>query len=664
MYLFIKKNLVNIFCLISIAIIVFANTAPAQIPCVSGFVTDPNGNPVIGADLDFDDAITGERIFTPGDNTDNSGFYTVCVFPGIYHISYAPPPNSNLLGKQYFNIDLSDGMPLELNVTLDFGKIISGVVSNSLGNPVGGVDLDADNLSTGSRIYTPDDNSDSLTGAYWIVVPADDYRLRFQPPQGSRWTGFQIDTIAVHSDTIVNVILEEGFLLSGNITNELNQGIPKISVGLRDQITGEKLYVANNKTDSLGFYNVAVPAGMFELRLEPPVDTTRAYVGVAIDSFIIAGDLVFNQVLMSGFIFTAVVHDSLNNPIAGADLDFILPGTGEKIFTPNDKTDSLGIASFAVLPDTYTIRIQPPPGTLFDRAILDSVIILSDTTFYFQLGEVQRVHLSGRVTDTGGIGLANIGINLINQTIGNNIFSADKITDTLGFYDFRVPIGTFDLVFIPSRGERFLAVKIPDITFMADTVMADIALESGFIFDASVFDEKGDPVISVDFGFLISGSGAEIFAPHNSTDAGGRAMAVLRTGTYAITLNPPPGTGYLTQHLNDFEIYADTSMLFIMQNRPGPLPNSFLLRQNAPNPFNQITSIDYFLFKESIVEIMIYDALGRFVKIYADGKNSAGSHTIIWDGTNGRGIHVSSGVYFYRIKTSFGDKTRKMLFIK
>jgi len=433
-------------------------------------------------------------------------------------------------------------------------------------------------------------------------------------------------------------------------------------VGLRDQITGDKLYVPNNKTDSLGFYNVAVSAGIFELRFEPVAGSR--YVGVAIDSFLIAGDLTYNQVLTSGFIFTAVVRDSLNNPITGADLDFILPGTGEKIFTPNDKTDSLGIASFAVLPDTYNIRVQPPVGTLFDRALLDSVIISSDTTINFQLGEIQRVHLSGRVTDTGGVGLADIGINLISPVAGNYIYSTDKNTDTLGFYDIRVPLSTFDLVYIPPRGERFVALKIPDITFVADTIWGDIALESGFIFDALVFDGNGGMVKDAEFSFMLPDTTVPVFTPHNTTDAGGRALAVLQTGAYAITLNPPPGTAYSTQHLNNFEISADTSMIFIMQNQPGPLPNSFLLKQNVPNPFNRTTSIDYFLFKESSIEIIIYDGLGRFVRNYNEGENAPGDHTVIWDGTDGRGNHISSGVYFYRIKTSFGDKTRKMLFIK
>jgi hypothetical protein len=291
-----KNHSLKIVVLMVILAALFSSNTWAQLPpFIYGFVTDPNGNPVEDADLDFDDAVTGERLPTPGDNTDSSGFYQLFVLPGVYHISFAPPPNSNLVGKRFYNVNLPAGAQLELNVTLDFGKIISGTVKDEQNNPVGGVDLDADNLTTGRRIYTPNDNSDSLTGAYWIVVPPDFYRLRF--------------------NVTLNIILEEGFLLSGIVSDTSNQGVDSISIDLRDQVTGDKIFVANNKTDSTGSYAVAVPGGLFQLRFEPPRGSR--YVGAAIDSFAISGDIVHNQVLHNGFILTTIVTDSLDNPIPG-----------------------------------------------------------------------------------------------------------------------------------------------------------------------------------------------------------------------------------------------------------------------------------------------------------------------------------------------------------
>jgi hypothetical protein len=638
------------------------NTA-AQVPCVSGFVTDLNGNPVVDADLDFDDAVTGQRIYTPGDNTDSSGFYTVCLFPGIYNISYAPPPHSNLQGRQFFNVDLSDGSSLELNVTLDFGKIISGTVKDRFNNPIGDVDLDADNLSTGQRIYTPNDNSDSLTGEFWIVVPSGFYRLRCQPLRGSRWIGLEIDSLDARNDTIFDVALEEGFLFTGIVTDEMDQGLDSVTIDLRDQNTGERLYIPNDKTDSTGYYTVAVDSGLFELRYEPPRGSR--HVGASIDSFAISGDIDRNQVLYSGYIFTAVVTDSLGSPVQNADIDFILTRTDEKIFTPYDKTDSLGTASFAVLPDTYNIRVQPPPGTLLDRALIDSVVISGDTAFTFELGEIDRVSLQGYVKDSAGNGLPGVEFNLIEQITGNMLLSADNYTDSLGFYDIHVPLGTYDAVLIPSRGDKIVALKIEDVTFAADTVWDDVFLDSGFVFSTTVYDAfDGFPVENIRFDFSFPDSGGAIFAPHNITDSYGTAEIVLLPDSYSVAVIMPPESDFIPPEQFSLLLSADTSMVFILRSQSGPLPQRFLLRQNFPNPFNQFTRLSYFLFEDSRIELFIYNGLGQMVNSFNQGIVNTGEHSIIWDGTDRYGYEVSSGVYFYRIESAFGSKNKKMLLIK
>jgi len=649
--------------MVVLAALFFSETRAQLPPFIYGFVTDPNGNPVADADLDFDDAITGQRLITPGDNTDSSGYYALFVIPGIYNISFAPYLNSNLVGKQFFNVDLPAGTQLELNVTLNFGKIISGTVKDEQGNFVGGVDLDADNLTTGRRIYTPNDNSDSLTGAFWIVVPPDFYRLRFEPPRGSRWKGVQIDTIDVRQDTTFDVILEEGYLLTGFVTNGSGQGIDSISIDLRDQITGEKIYLGQSKTDSTGFYTVAAPGGLFQLRYEPPQGSR--YVGAAIDSFSILGDIERNQVLYSGFILTTMVSDSLNSPIEGADIDLILQSTGEKIFTPFDKTDSLGRSSFAVSPDTYAVRVQPPPGTLFGTVFLDSVVISGDTTLYIQLGEVDRVNLQGLVKDASGNGLPGIAVNIVERISGNMLLSSDNLTDSLGFYDIDVPLGTFDAVFIPPRGERVVGLKLHDVTFAADTVWDDVILDRGYLFTAAVYkDVDGRAVENTMFRFSSADSGEVIFAPNNITDPFGTCQVALLPDSYSVEIIPPDGSDFIPPGQMSLEISSDTSLVIVLRTQAGPLPNLLFLRQNAPNPFNSSTAISYVLFEESRVEITIYNSLGQKVRSYDRGYEGVGEHSVIWDGTDRYGNRVSSGVYFYRLESSFGDKKKKMLLVK
>jgi flagellar hook assembly protein FlgD len=70
------------------------------------------------------------------------------------------------------------------------------------------------------------------------------------------------------------------------------------------------------------------------------------------------------------------------------------------------------------------------------------------------------------------------------------------------------------------------------------------------------------------------------------------------------------------------------------------------------------------LFEESRINISIYNSLGQKVISYDRVNVNTGEHSVVWDGTDRYGNRVSSGVYFYRLETSFGDKKKKMLLLK
>ena len=94
------------------------------------------------------------------------------------------------------------------------------------------------------------------------------------------------------------------------------------------------------------------------------------------------------------------------------------------------------------------------------------------------------------------------------------------------------------------------------------------------------------------------------------------------------------------------------------------LPEQYTLSQNYPNPFNPTTTIEYSLPLRCDVELCIYNILGQKVKTLVSESQSAGEHTVEWDGTNGRGQHVSSGVYFYRLQTPEFTQAKKMVVVR
>ena len=94
-------------------------------------------------------------------------------------------------------------------------------------------------------------------------------------------------------------------------------------------------------------------------------------------------------------------------------------------------------------------------------------------------------------------------------------------------------------------------------------------------------------------------------------------------------------------------------------------PENYALQANFPNPFNPSTSIEYALPEPSPVQLVVYDILGQRVRELAShALQSAGFYRIEWDGLNGRGRSVGSGIYFYRLETPRFTHTRKMMLIK
>jgi len=94
------------------------------------------------------------------------------------------------------------------------------------------------------------------------------------------------------------------------------------------------------------------------------------------------------------------------------------------------------------------------------------------------------------------------------------------------------------------------------------------------------------------------------------------------------------------------------------------IPELFTLHQNYPNPFNPVTSLRYDLPEDGLVNITIYDMMGRIVKTLVSSSQTAGYKTIKWNATNNRSEPVSAGLYLYTIQAGEFRQTRKMVLLK
>jgi len=94
------------------------------------------------------------------------------------------------------------------------------------------------------------------------------------------------------------------------------------------------------------------------------------------------------------------------------------------------------------------------------------------------------------------------------------------------------------------------------------------------------------------------------------------------------------------------------------------LPHAFNLYNNYPNPFNPVTTLRYDLPEDALVNITIYDIMGRIVRTLINSQQNAGFKSIQWNATNDAGSPLSAGLYLYKIQADNFVQTRKMVLLK
>ncbi len=88
-------------------------------------------------------------------------------------------------------------------------------------------------------------------------------------------------------------------------------------------------------------------------------------------------------------------------------------------------------------------------------------------------------------------------------------------------------------------------------------------------------------------------------------------------------------------------------------------PSQPVMVETYPNPFNPTTTIAYRLAKAESVQLRIFDLSGREVARLVDGRQEAGRHEILFDGSG-----LASGVYLYRLQAGDVAASGKLLLLK
>jgi hypothetical protein len=93
-------------------------------------------------------------------------------------------------------------------------------------------------------------------------------------------------------------------------------------------------------------------------------------------------------------------------------------------------------------------------------------------------------------------------------------------------------------------------------------------------------------------------------------------------------------------------------------------PVMFALSQNYPNPFNPETRIRYQIPEPCHVDLFIYDAMGRRIRVLIQAYIQAGSYEAVWDGKDDYGNQISTGLYLFKLRAGDRILVRKASFVK
>ena len=172
-------------------------------------------------------------------------------------------------------------------------------------------------------------------------------------------------------------------------------------------------------------------------------------------------------------------------------------------------------------------------------------------------------------------------------------------------------------------------------------------------------DINGDGVVNIADLVLVAGSlGTGLGAP--SLDPG--ALGVFTAADVREWLSQ-------AHQLNSVSPTDQRGVSVLEQLLAVLTPKETTLLPNYPNPFNPETWIPYQLAMSGDVKITIYDARGVVVRRLELGYRQAGYYThrsraAYWDGCNGLGEHVASGLYFYHLEAEGVSLLRKMVTLK
>jgi hypothetical protein len=261
-------------------------------------------------------------------------------------------------------------------------------------------------------------------------------------------------------------------------------------------------------------------------------------------------------------------------------------------------------------------------------------MVLADSDENVWMGDFE---LDGTATVTVHASARDVSLNWAEVT---HVFSSTLILQAAGGVA-RSPDGRIAVEVAPGAFERNTYVLISESEYSDAGIAAAYkisppGIESDRFMEISIaYEENFGPPEYLTIVRLEDGAISPV-ASYLDREQGRLLAFVNRFGTYGLMWNPDEET-------------------------PEYGSGDFLVLQNVPNPFTGITGISFALPRAGRVQADVITIDGRLVTRICDRFMIPGRHSIDWDGRDGNGRAVASGVYFYRVRFGSETITRKMV---
>jgi hypothetical protein len=155
--------------------------------------------------------------------------------------------------------------------------------------------------------------------------------------------------------------MRQGYALTGSIVRSGATPLPisNCEILATNMLTGESMFLANKRTNTLGAFNILLPFGLYQLELLPALGApyaAREVFGIPVIDYSSSLGLV---PMDPGVALSGTVRGPTGLAVAGADID-IYTAHGHKVYTPNDNTTPTG--TFSVMVPTggsYMVCVDP-----------------------------------------------------------------------------------------------------------------------------------------------------------------------------------------------------------------------------------------------------------------------------------------------------------------